>query len=149
MIDECLGFRDDRPGTRVGVNEKGNKAVMLSLYPNLELSDDDDVYSEMVFLVDRSNSMAGQRIAQVKETLAIFLRSLGPGTFFNIIGFGSRTQHLFKNGSVEYNDTYVSCACACALRVRVCARYVCVCVRSCAYAVMRACSCAAVCVCGC
>lgn len=99
-----------QPGTRVGVNEKGNKAVMLSLYPNLELSDDDDVYTEMVFLVDRSYSMAGQRIAQVKETLAIFLRSLGPGTFFNIIGFGSRTQHLFKNGSVEYNDTNLEIA---------------------------------------
>ncbi|ELR11526.1 von Willebrand factor type A domain containing protein [Acanthamoeba castellanii str. Neff] len=99
-----------QPGTRVGVNEKGNKAIMLSLYPNLELSDDDDVYTEMVFLVDRSYSMAGQRIAQVKETLAIFLRSLGPGTFFNIIGFGSRTQHLFKNGSVEYNDTNLEIA---------------------------------------
>jgi hypothetical protein len=51
--------------------------------------------------------MAGSRMQQVKDTLHIFLRSLGEGTQFNIIGFGSRTQHLFPSGSVEYNDKCV------------------------------------------
>ena len=36
--------------------------------------------------------------------MQIFLRSLGEGTMFNIVGFGSRSDFLFKNGSVEYND---------------------------------------------
>lgn len=80
---------------------------MASIYPQLDLADDEDVYSELVFIVDRSGSMSGSRINQVKGTLQIFLRSLGEGTMFNIIGFGSRTDHLFKNGSVEYNDKYV------------------------------------------
>jgi len=36
--------------------------------------------------------------------MQIFLRSLGEGTLFNIVGFGSRAEFLFKQGSVEYND---------------------------------------------
>ncbi len=48
--------------------------------------------------------MSGSRINQVKDTLQLFLRSLSEGTMFNIIGFGSNTEHLFPKGSVEYND---------------------------------------------
>ena len=89
------------------VDEKGTKTVMVSLYPKLAQDDDEDIYTEMIFIVDRSGSMAGSRMQQVKDTLHIFLRSLGEGTQFNIIGFGSRTQHLFPSGSVEYNDKCV------------------------------------------
>ncbi|ELR24559.1 von Willebrand factor type A domain containing protein [Acanthamoeba castellanii str. Neff] len=92
------------PCGRVEVDEKGTKTVMVSLYPKLAQDDDEDIYTEMIFIVDRSGSMAGSRMQQVKDTLHIFLRSLGEGTQFNIIGFGSRTQHLFPSGSVEYND---------------------------------------------
>jgi cobalamin biosynthesis protein CobT len=90
----------------VEVDEKGTKTVMVSLFPKLDLADDEDVYTEMIFIVDRSGSMSGSRIQQVKDTLQIFLRSLGEGTQFNIIGFGTSTQHLFPAGSVEYNDKY-------------------------------------------
>lgn len=86
------------------IDEKGTKTVMAALYPKLELADDEDIFTEMIFIVDRSGSMSGSRIEQVKNTLQIFLRSLSEGTMFNIIGFGSSTQHLFKEGSVEYND---------------------------------------------
>lgn len=96
-----------RPCCRVEVDEKGNKTVMAAIYPQLELADEEDVYTEMIFIVDRSGSMSGARINQVKDTLQIFLRSLGEGTMFNIIGFGTNTEQLFKGGSVEYNDKYV------------------------------------------
>ena len=43
-------------------------------------------------------------VVQVRDTMQIFLRSLGEGTLFNIVGFGSRAEFLFKQGSVEYND---------------------------------------------
>jgi hypothetical protein len=93
----------------VEVDEKGtSKTVMVSLFPQLELADDEDIYTEMIFIVDRSGSMSGSRMNQVKDTLQIFLRSLGEGTMFNIIGFGTSTQHLFREGSVEYNDKYDS-----------------------------------------
>jgi hypothetical protein len=84
--------------------DSARKTLMVSLFPQLELGDDEDVCTEMIFIVDRSGSMSGGRIKQVKNTLQIFLRSLSEGTFFNIIGFGSRTHHLFGQGSVEYND---------------------------------------------
>ncbi len=35
------------------MDEKGNKVTMVSVYPNIELGDDEDVYTEMIFVVDR------------------------------------------------------------------------------------------------
>jgi hypothetical protein len=46
----------------------------------------------------------------VKRTLEIFLRSLPEGTLFNIIGFGTGFEKLFKEGSVEYNDKTLNIA---------------------------------------
>jgi len=39
--------------------------------------------TELVFLVDRSGSMGGRPIAQVKRALQFFLRSLPEETIFN------------------------------------------------------------------
>ncbi|KAL6040638.1 von Willebrand factor A domain-containing protein 5A [Balamuthia mandrillaris] len=83
---------------------------MVSLYPKLDLEDDEEIYTEMIFIVDRSGSMSGSRIDKVKDTMQIFLRSLGEGTMFNIVGFGTRTEMLFKDGSKEYNDTNLDLA---------------------------------------
>jgi hypothetical protein len=106
----CRGT--SRPCGRVEKSdgEKGTTTIMASIYPQLQMAadSDEDIYTEMIFIVDRSGSMSGSRINQVRDTLQIFLRSLGEGTLFNIIGFGSRTEHLFRDGSVEYNDKFVS-----------------------------------------
>jgi len=83
---------------------------MVALYPEIKLEDDEEIYTECVFLIDRSGSMAGTRINQVRDTMQIFLRSIGEGTMFNIVGFGTRPEFLFKNGSVEYNDTNLDIA---------------------------------------
>jgi uncharacterized protein YegL len=78
-----------------------NKVAMVSLFPEMN---EEEVFSEIIFVVDRSGSMAGSKIEQVKQTLEIFLRSLPEGTLFNIVGFGTHFEKLFDNGSVEYND---------------------------------------------
>lgn len=96
-----------KPCGRVQMNEAGRKTVMAAFYPQLKLAEESiTVQTEMIFIVDRSGSMAGSRIRKVTETLQIFLRSLTEGILFNIVGFGSKTEHLFPMGSVEYNDTY-------------------------------------------
>eukprot|EP00727_Mastigamoeba_balamuthi_P000601 m51a1_g10538 hypothetical protein (749) ;mRNA; r:2902-5885 len=88
------------PMARVQRDSEGNSVAMLSFYPRI---DTDKVPTELLFLVDRSGSMEGESICQVKQTLQFFLRSLPEGVFFNIIGFGSSHYSLFDK-SVEYGD---------------------------------------------
>lgn len=50
-------------------------AVMISLLPKVET--DDDTLCELVFLLDRSGSMAGSRMNQAKNALQVeFLISI-------------------------------------------------------------------------
>ncbi len=55
-------------------------------------------------MVDRSGSMQGTSIAEARNALQLALRSLRPGSFFNILGFGSRFKALFAQ-SRPYDDT--------------------------------------------
>ena len=89
------------------VDKKGefmsNPAVMLNFYPqftNVEAA------CEFIFLVDRSGSMGGSYINSARETLVLFLKSIPEGNYFNIIGFGSSYQSLFKN-TVPYDQKHL------------------------------------------
>lgn len=46
------------------------------------------------FIVDRSGSMGGSGIADAKDALEIFIRSLPVGCTFSIISFGSRHRWM-------------------------------------------------------
>ena len=50
---------------------------------------------EVMFLVDRSGSMGGTSIEEVRNALQLCLRSMIPGCRFNIVGFGSTFEALF------------------------------------------------------
>ncbi|KAJ3436993.1 von willebrand factor a domain-containing protein 5a [Anaeramoeba flamelloides] len=93
-----------QPGVQVGISpiapEKEKQCAMLTFFPDLE---DCDVKTELIFLIDRSGSMRGKRIANVRDLMNIFLHSLPDTCKFNIIGFGSSYKTLF-NKSVEYNE---------------------------------------------
>eukprot|EP00294_Goniomonas_avonlea_P013028 CAMPEP_0114548258 /NCGR_PEP_ID=MMETSP0114-20121206/4886_1 /TAXON_ID=31324 /ORGANISM="Goniomonas sp, Strain m" /LENGTH=678 /DNA_ID=CAMNT_0001732837 /DNA_START=15 /DNA_END=2048 /DNA_ORIENTATION=- len=94
---------------RVCVEEDGStggRAAMLTLCPNIEL---DDARCEIVFVVDRSGSMAGSQIAQARSALQLFLRSLPADCYFNIIGFGSRHETLFPR-STQYSPQTLNTA---------------------------------------
>ncbi len=54
------------------------------------------VPSDIVFVIDRSGSMQGSSIEQVRNALQICLRSLESGCRFNIVGFGSTFESLFS-----------------------------------------------------
>ena len=64
---------------------------MLTVCPHYE---DKSVAREIIFMLDRSDSMADQ-IESVKEALQVFLRSLYMGTKFNIVSFGSDFEFMF------------------------------------------------------
>jgi len=85
-----------------------------TVYDIEEASDDDEgeeqkdqetnsMVNEFVFVIDRSGSMYGDRIALARETLQLFLHSLPDGSLFNVVSFGSKYEMLFDR-SVEYND---------------------------------------------
>ncbi len=62
--------------------------------------------NEFIFILDRSGSMEGARIAQAKLALLIFLKSLPPGSYFNVVSFGSGYSQLFEQ-SQPYEDNIV------------------------------------------
>ncbi|KAJ8135478.1 hypothetical protein OY671_011309, partial [Metschnikowia pulcherrima] len=88
------------PFARVQKTDESTVA-MVSFYPQMK---EDKVFTEIVFVVDRSGSMGIRgKMQKVKDTLDIFLRSLPEGTMFNIVSFGTSFSKLFDK-SVEYNE---------------------------------------------
>jgi len=84
------------------VVERGENgaAVLLSFLPRFEPSAGT---VEVIFVVDRSGSMAGSSIAEVRNALQLCLRSLAPGSRFNIVSFGTTHEALFPE-SRAYDD---------------------------------------------
>jgi Ca-activated chloride channel family protein len=68
------------------------RAVAVTFVPRFA---ETTVPSELIFLVDRSGSMQGSSIAEVRNALQLCLRSMTPGCRFNIVGFGSTRDALF------------------------------------------------------
>ena len=58
--------------------------------------------AEFYFVLDRSGSMSGSRISVAKEALKLFVRSIPPGSMFNVVSFGSKFKWLFRD--VTYYD---------------------------------------------
>ncbi|KAH3731904.1 von Willebrand factor type A domain [Pelomyxa schiedti] len=82
-------------------DEDLSKVAMISLFPSIKT--EQDTACELIFLVDRSGSMSGTRINQVKNAMQLFLRSIPNTCTFNIVGFGSRFEKLFGE-SIPYDE---------------------------------------------
>ena len=99
LIEPPLPERAKDPAKHAYID---NPAVLLTFMPKshgTELSGN----GEFVFIIDRSGSMSGSPIKEACETLDMLVRSLSPGCYFNIIGFGSSYFSLFPH-SVEYSQ---------------------------------------------
>lgn len=88
--------------------EGGAEAIGIAFAPTFTKT---SAASEVVFLVDRSGSMEGQSIEEVRNALQLCLRSLTPGCRFNIVGFGSRYEALFPE-TRPYEQASLSAASA-------------------------------------
>ena len=105
---------------------QNSTVAVLSFFPKLNSLSDSEAYGflkknndvalksdiesskgEFFFIVDRSGSMSGRRIDNLKRAMALFLKSLPKDSFFNVISFGSNFEPLFpsaKLNSVRYTQ---------------------------------------------
>ena len=98
-----------QPRANIEISKENGSSTMtgfVTFYPQIELPDQK---REFIFVVDRSGSMGGQKISQVRDTLLLFLRSLPASCSFNIIGFGSSFEPLFLQPQ-PYNDSTLKTA---------------------------------------
>jgi Ca-activated chloride channel homolog len=82
----------ETPHAVVERDDTGTEAVAVAFAPAFETT---SAASELIFLVDRSGSMQGTSIEEVRNALQLCLRSMTPGCRFNIVGFGSSYESLF------------------------------------------------------
>ena len=68
------------------------------------LSDIEHSTGEFFFIIDRSGSMDGKRMENLKQALAIFLKSLPHDSYFNVISFGSSFEPLFFESSANISS---------------------------------------------
>jgi Ca-activated chloride channel family protein len=90
----------DRPQGWAERDDDEASAMAVAFVPDLGSATSP---SDVTFLVDRSGSMQGDSINEVRNALQLCLRSLVADCRFNIVGFGSTFQPLFPT-SREYDD---------------------------------------------
>jgi uncharacterized protein YegL len=71
---------------------------------------------EYIFLLDRSGSMQGFKIASLRNAMQLILRSLPAPTvaktYIQIVSFGSKSSSLYPHGSVTYDEDGLKSAAA-------------------------------------
>jgi Ca-activated chloride channel family protein len=95
-----------RPQIVLERDDEGRVAAAVTMRPafSIELA-----AADVVFVVDRSGSMQGSSIEQVRNALQLCLRSLIAGSSFNIVGFGSSFEALF-DGCRPYDENSLATA---------------------------------------
>lgn len=70
---------------------------MLMLAPRAEPGRDEILERDIVFVLDTSGSMAGDKIAQAREALKYCVHRLNPGDRFNVIRFSSDVEAFHRD----------------------------------------------------
>ncbi|XP_039569500.1 von Willebrand factor A domain-containing protein 5B2 isoform X3 [Passer montanus] len=84
-----------------------NPVLMLNFCPAVEgvPADLQSVTRELLFLIDRSDSISGPDLDKVKEALLVALKSLPSGTLLNLASFGTDVKPLFPSSRLCSNET--------------------------------------------
>lgn len=88
-------------------------AMMLRFRPTLAESRREP--RDVVFVVDRSGSMAGESFEEARAALLLCLKSLEEGDRFDVVGFGSSMERMFSS-PVPYDQKNLDFATALAGR---------------------------------
>ena len=84
--------------------DQDNTVSYYEKYQNNIINDTPGLF---IFLIDQSGSMKGKSIDLVKKALLLFIQSLPPGSYFQLIGFGTSFIKYNKE-PVEYNQENVT-----------------------------------------
>lgn len=87
----------DAPQAWIERGDDGADAIAVGFVPKFSEA---STPAEVIFLVDRSGSMQGTSIEEVRNALQLCLRSMIAGCRFNIIGFGSSYVALFEESQL-------------------------------------------------
>ncbi|XP_023788695.1 von Willebrand factor A domain-containing protein 5B2 isoform X2 [Cyanistes caeruleus] len=84
-----------------------NPVLMLNFCPVVEgvPGDLQSVTREILFLIDRSDTISGPDLDKVKEALLVALKSLPSGTLLNLASFGADIKPLFPSSRLCSNET--------------------------------------------
>ncbi|MBN2102792.1 VWA domain-containing protein [bacterium] len=92
--------------------EAGNDGFYLLLAaPRVEIDSEEIINKRMIFVIDRSGSMAGEKIVQAREALKFCVHNLNEGDLFNIIDFDDQIT-VFESSPVEVETGIISTALA-------------------------------------
>jgi Ca-activated chloride channel family protein len=86
---------------RPEANDEGY--FMLLVSPDIQRTADKPLPKTVVFVVDRSGSMSGQKIEQAKGALKFVLNNLREGDLFNVIAYDSNVES-FRPELQRYNE---------------------------------------------
>ncbi len=67
---------------------------MLAISPKVELKQSEILPKSIVFVIDTSGSMSGEKIQQAREALKYCINSLKPNSHFNIVRFSTEVDSL-------------------------------------------------------
>ncbi len=90
----------DAPLAWIERDDDGAGAIAVAFVPKLSSG---STPGDVTFVVDRSGSMQGTSIEEVRNALQLCLRSMIPGCRFNIVGFGDTYEFLFPE-SRSYDE---------------------------------------------
>lgn len=75
----------------------GDGAFLLLIAPGDELTKGREVEKDVIFVVDTSGSMGGEKMEQAKQALSYCINRLGSGDRFNLVTFATESR-VFKPG---------------------------------------------------
>ncbi|KAK7486590.1 hypothetical protein BaRGS_00022115, partial [Batillaria attramentaria] len=80
-----------------------HQACMLTFYPEFEVGS--EVKTELVLLLDVSNSMKGTPLQSAKKVALLLLRNMDPTWTFNVVVFGTRYTEIFPSSQAYTEDS--------------------------------------------
>lgn len=83
-------------------DDKDDGFFMLLASPKIERRDSKPVSKTVIFVLDRSGSMSGEKIVQAREAMKFVLNNLNEGDLFNIITYNDQIT-AFKPEILEFN----------------------------------------------
>ncbi len=97
-----VGRSPDRVGFSLQSHKEAGKdgAFMAVFAPRLKVDAKDRVPKDVIYVVDKSGSMAGPKMEQAKKAIQYGVRMLREGDRFNILGF-STNLYPFRDGLVD------------------------------------------------